>query len=222
VEIEGESTKDMANQDVVARLKGAKGTKVGITVERPGLEKTLAFTIARDKIPIYSVPYSFLLDDGKTGYIRVTRFSATTSDDWRRRSPSWRRADGAARTDLRNNSAVLNQAIEVTDKFIGGTRRRTPRGGSTARASIITHGSRNAPRVSGHRPQNHGSASVRDRGWRCRTTIAPHRRRDHLRQGACPAAVHAERRVGAPPHRGTALHAERAVIQRPTTTGTST
>jgi carboxyl-terminal processing protease len=122
VEIEGESTKDMANQDVVSRLKGAKGTKVSITVERPGLEKPLFFTIARDKIPIYSVPYSFLLDDGKTGYIRMTRFSATTSDELEKALTELESAGMQQLVlDLRNNSGgFLNQAIEVADKFIGG------------------------------------------------------------------------------------------------------
>ncbi|HET9234036.1 MAG TPA: PDZ domain-containing protein, partial [Candidatus Eisenbacteria bacterium] len=77
--IEGQSAHGLSNEDVVAKLKGPKGTKVAISVARPGVENELQFTIVRDKIPIYSVPYSFMLDDGKTGYVYVVRFSATTA-----------------------------------------------------------------------------------------------------------------------------------------------
>jgi len=122
VEIEGESAHGLANDEVVDRLKGPKGTEVTISVARPGLEKHLQFTIKRDKIPIYSVPYSFLLDDGETGYIRMIRFSATTADELEDALRSLEAA-GMQRLvlDLRNNSGgFLNQAIEVADKFIDG------------------------------------------------------------------------------------------------------
>ncbi len=120
--IEGESAKDLSNDDVVAKLKGPKGTAVHITVRRPGIDKDLSFTIVRDKIPIYSVPYAFMLDDGKTGYVRMIRFSATTSDELETALESLEK-QGMQRLvfDLRNNSGgFLNQAIEVADKFIDG------------------------------------------------------------------------------------------------------
>ena len=86
------------------------------------MEVPLEFEIVRDKIPIYSVPYSFLLDDGETGYIRMIRFSATTADELEDALRSLE-AQGMQRLilDLRNNSGgFLNQAIEVADKFIDG------------------------------------------------------------------------------------------------------
>jgi carboxyl-terminal processing protease len=122
VKIEGESAKDLQSQDVVAKLKGAKGSKVNIHIARPGLEKELPFTITRDKIPIYSVPYAFMLDDGKTGYVRMIRFSATTSEELEAALRDLEQT-GMERLvlDLRNNSGgFLNQAIEVADRFING------------------------------------------------------------------------------------------------------
>jgi carboxyl-terminal processing protease len=122
VAIEGESAEDLANEDVVSKLKGPKGTTVNITVARPGLESELAFAIVRDKIPIYSVPYSFMLDDEKTGYIRMIRFSATTAEELETSLEQLESA-GMQRLilDLRNNSGgFLNQAIEVADRFIDG------------------------------------------------------------------------------------------------------
>lgn len=120
--IEGQSAHGLSNEDVVAKLKGPKGTKVGITVARPGVENELQFTIVRDKIPIYSVPYSFMLDDGKTGYVYVVRFSATTAEELETALKDLE-TKGMERLvlDLRNNSGgLLNQAIEVADKFIDG------------------------------------------------------------------------------------------------------
>ena len=122
VKIAGESARGLANEDVVGRLKGPKGTSVSISIARPGLDKELEFTIVRDKIPIYSVPYAFMLDDGETGYIRMIRFSATTAEELEK---ALRQLEGQGMKrlvfDLRNNSGgFLNQAIEVADKFIGG------------------------------------------------------------------------------------------------------
>jgi len=122
VTIEGESAKGLTNEEVVSKLKGAKGTRVAISVARPGLEQDLDFTIVRDKIPIYSVPYSFMLDDGHTGYVRMIRFSATTSEELETALRDLEK-QGMDRLvlDLRNNSGgFLNQAIEVADRFIDG------------------------------------------------------------------------------------------------------
>jgi len=122
VEIEGESAKDLASDQVVTKLKGPKGTAVNITVERPGVKKHFNFTIHRDKIPIYSVPYAFMLDDGVTGYVRAIRFSATTSDELET-ALQHLETQGMQRLifDLRGNTGgYLNQAIEVADRFIRG------------------------------------------------------------------------------------------------------
>ncbi|NNF07394.1 MAG: S41 family peptidase [Candidatus Eisenbacteria bacterium] len=121
VGIEGESAKDLVSEEVIAKLKGPKGTDVDITVERPGANNTFDLTIRRDRIPIYSVPYHFMLDD-ETGYIRATRFSATTSEELEAALRDLE-SQGMQKLvfDLRNNSGgYLNQAIEVSDRFIKG------------------------------------------------------------------------------------------------------
>ena len=122
IKIEGESAKDLQSEEVVAKLKGARGTEVAITVERPGVKKLFEYTIVRDRIPIYSVPYAFMLDDGKTGYVRAIRFSATTADELEA-ALGQLEEHGMERLifDLRGNSGgYLNQAIEVADRFIKG------------------------------------------------------------------------------------------------------
>jgi len=79
IEIEGESTRDFTSRDAVKLLRGKPGTKVNITIQRPGTEAPLPFTITRDIIKIESVPYAFMIDD--IGYIRVQNFARSTKDE---------------------------------------------------------------------------------------------------------------------------------------------
>jgi len=64
------------------KLRGEKGTKVTISIQREGLDKPFDLTIAREEIPLASVPYSFMIDDQKkVGYIFVRSFGRNTVDE---------------------------------------------------------------------------------------------------------------------------------------------
>ncbi len=69
--------KDVIVKDVVGMLRGKKGTDVKVGILRDNVKEIKHFTITRDKIPLNSVDIGYMLDE-KTGYIRVSRFSATT------------------------------------------------------------------------------------------------------------------------------------------------
>jgi len=56
IEIEGESSFDFSSREAVKLLRGAAGTDVNITIQRPGQEAPIPFTITRDIIKIESVP----------------------------------------------------------------------------------------------------------------------------------------------------------------------
>src|SRR5690554_5010786 len=71
----------MKNSDVVNLIRGEKGTTVAITVLRRNAGELLDFSIVRDKIPIHSLDAYFMLDN-ETGYIRLNKFSATTTDEF--------------------------------------------------------------------------------------------------------------------------------------------
>ncbi|MBE0566009.1 MAG: S41 family peptidase [Krumholzibacteria bacterium] len=81
VEIEGESAYDFTSQAAVKKLRGPRGTKVNITVKRPGVAEPIPYTITRDIIKIESVPYAFMMGD--IGYVRVQNFARTTADELR-------------------------------------------------------------------------------------------------------------------------------------------
>jgi len=81
IEIEGASTFDFSSREAVEQLRGPKGTKVNITIQRPGREDPFPVTITRDIIKVESVPYAFMMGD--VGYIRVQNFAKTTTDELR-------------------------------------------------------------------------------------------------------------------------------------------
>jgi len=109
------------NQGVMDRLRGPKGTEVAIELERDSRKKPLAFSITRDKIPLYSVDAGYMADP-KTGYIKVNRFAATTADEFRE-DLNKLKAEGMENLilDLRGNSGgYLNTAMEISNELLGG------------------------------------------------------------------------------------------------------
>lgn len=102
---------------MVRRMKGHAGTKVTITVSRGG--ELIPFEITRGKIPTYSVDAAFMVDD-TTGYIRLSKFSKTTSDEFR--SASHRlSSEGMSHlvVDIRDNGGgYLDQALKLADMFL--------------------------------------------------------------------------------------------------------
>jgi carboxyl-terminal processing protease len=72
---------NMTTTGVRTRLMGTKGTRVNISVFRKGEKELLDFTIIRDKIPIFSLDASYMLDK-ETGYIKLNKFAATTDKEF--------------------------------------------------------------------------------------------------------------------------------------------
>ena len=72
----------MANTAVMSKLKGPKGTTVEVKILRKGNPQLLVFKIIRDKIPVYSLSSSYMIDN-KTGYIKLDRFGATTYQEFK-------------------------------------------------------------------------------------------------------------------------------------------
>jgi carboxyl-terminal processing protease len=73
--------KDKNVREITGMLRGKKGTDVRIGVLRGSQGNLLEFTITRDAIPMNSVDVGMMLDE-KTGYIRLSRFSAKTYEEF--------------------------------------------------------------------------------------------------------------------------------------------
>lgn len=123
IKIEGKSAFGITDEEVQRKLKGPKGTKVTVTIRRPGIDEPFDITITRDQIPIYSVMAKFLIQD-KIGYVYVGRFAQTTVDELERalRALEAQGMNGLI-LDLRGNSGgYLEQAYKMADKFISGNK----------------------------------------------------------------------------------------------------
>ena len=110
----------MSTEDIMRRLKGTKGTKVDVKVVRRGVDETLAFTIVRDKIPVYSLDASYMATS-KVGYIKINRFGATTHQEFMDALASLK---GQGMQDLildlqGNGGGYLNAAIDIANELLG-------------------------------------------------------------------------------------------------------
>jgi len=109
----------MKNSDIMSRLRGKKGTTVQIKVQRGNNPKLIPFKIVRDKIPIYSLDASYMIDN-ETGYIKLNRFAATTYDEFKTALDALQ-AQGLKNLilDLQDNGGgYMNAAIEIANEFL--------------------------------------------------------------------------------------------------------
>lgn len=123
VKINDKSCVGFDNMKVVKTLRGKKGTKVKLGIVRPGIKNILDFTVVRDKIPIYSVDTALLFDNG-IGYISLTRFAETSTDELLKALKKLS-SKGMKNLilDLRNNpGGLFIQSRQIADIFINKTK----------------------------------------------------------------------------------------------------
>jgi carboxyl-terminal processing protease len=107
--------------DTIGRMRGKEGSSVKIGILREGSAEPLQFTLKRSRVELHSVR-SELLEPGM-GYVRISQFSETTSDDLDAALKALRKHNGAPLKglvlDLRNNpGGVLEAAVSVSDTFL--------------------------------------------------------------------------------------------------------
>jgi carboxyl-terminal processing protease len=116
--IEGKATDGQSIQEVVDQLRGPKGTTVNIQIQREGIPELIPFSIVRDEIPHFSIPYTFFLKP-KLGYIKIDNFTETTE---RELNSSLKKLGSNLEgliLDLRSNpGGYLQAAIAVADRFL--------------------------------------------------------------------------------------------------------
>ncbi|MBT6346533.1 MAG: S41 family peptidase, partial [Nitrospina sp.] len=118
IKIEDESTLDMTLQDAVSRLRGETGSPIKITIYRESFKAPKEFTIVRAIIKVRSVVKKLYKKD--IGYVKIRSFSKNTSTDLDSALEDLKQK-GITKLilDLRNNpGGLLNQAVEVTDRFL--------------------------------------------------------------------------------------------------------
>jgi carboxyl-terminal processing protease len=120
--VDGEKTIGLSLGQTVRRIKGPKGTKVVLTVERAGAPEPLDITITRDKVQII-VMRSYRRGD--IGYVRMDEFNRQTAAMLIRELLALQQRGPleAFVLDLRFNSGgLLSQAKIISDLFLPGDR----------------------------------------------------------------------------------------------------
>jgi carboxyl-terminal processing protease len=161
--VEGQPIDDLPVDAVVRKLKGPKGTKVRITIVRPGLPEPLQMTVTRAEIPTNSVSYAFMIEPG-VGYIRLKDFTQTSSQEL---GEAWDRLEKLGMKkllfDLRGNpGGLLDQAIGVSDFFLSKGDRVVSTRGRTAGSdqAFLAPGKHTKPKIPVVVLLNKGSASA--------------------------------------------------------------
>jgi carboxyl-terminal processing protease len=133
VEINGKPTRGLTVDEASKALRGLSGTTVAITVERPGIDARLPFTLARRTIHARAVRRVTMLQSA-VGYLDMRIFSDSTAAEVAQAVDSLRTMGARAIVvDLRNNpGGLLDQGVGVADLFLDpgqaivSTRGRTP------------------------------------------------------------------------------------------------
>ena len=110
---------NLTNKRVMELLKGARGTKVDLSLLHSGSNEEYDVVIVRDRIPIHSVVASFILEEN-VGYIKVIRFSATTASEFAEAMHDLEQ-EGATSVivDLRaNGGGYMSAATDMIDRFL--------------------------------------------------------------------------------------------------------
>ena len=118
-QIDGVSTKYISSFDAMLKLRGEKGTEVTITIVRDGLEKPLEVTLKRAEIPLYSVPYAFMLTED-VGYIFIRNFAETTSDEFEDKMDELEKQGmNKLILDMRGNTGgTFSESVKLSDEFL--------------------------------------------------------------------------------------------------------
>jgi carboxyl-terminal processing protease len=120
IKIEGLSTKDMSLVDAVKKMRGPKGTKVTITIQREGVKDPQDVSVTREIIQVQSVKVQEI--EPGLGYVRIRQFQERTARDLVSGIDKLEKSGRFAGlvVDLRNNpGGLLSSAVEVSEEFLG-------------------------------------------------------------------------------------------------------
>ena len=123
IKVDGESTKEWNLTQTVTKIRGEKGTKVTLTIERGGVEKDL--TMTRNEINVPSIELSFESGNEKSvAHLKLNQFGDNTNEEWDKTvetiASRWnnRQISGMV-LDVRGNpGGYLEGAVYIASEFL--------------------------------------------------------------------------------------------------------
>lgn len=121
-EVNGVSVEGLTPEEVQQLTVGDIGTEIRIKIQRPGFDQELDFTLKRERIEVKNIRYAAKIGNNQNyGYVQLVRFGQGASEEVRKALLEMKDSgsfDGLI-LDLRNNpGGLLNEAVEIVDKFI--------------------------------------------------------------------------------------------------------
>ncbi len=119
VKIDSTFTNDLGLDVASDMIRGPKGTKVILIIERFGNEELIEFELTRADITVKDVAYAEMIDND-IGYIRLTRFSKNSGPEMRTALNKFMENEASAIIlDLRNNpGGLLGSSIEILEMIV--------------------------------------------------------------------------------------------------------
>ena len=109
----------MSKEDIMKRLRGAKGSKVRLGIVRRGIAGILKFIVVRDKIPVKTLDAAYMIRP-HVGYIRIGSFGVTTYNEFMKAVETLK-ASGMKDLILdlqENGGGYLMAAVQIANEFL--------------------------------------------------------------------------------------------------------
>ena len=119
IEIDGEPLKGMSTEEIMAKLKGERNTKVEIKIVREGQQDLLTFEVTRDVVK-EQTSLSFYLEDQNVYYVSLSTFGQSSMSNIEKliKKAKEKRYKGLI-LDLRNNTGgLLTSVLDIAGLFL--------------------------------------------------------------------------------------------------------
>lgn len=118
--VDGKNIQGMSSSEAVTLIRGEKGTKVKLKIQRPGVDEPITMTITRDTIPINTVYGEMIDKKNKIAKVQITSFSENTYDELNDALNDLEKQGMKGLViDVRQNpGGLLEQAMKISSLFV--------------------------------------------------------------------------------------------------------
>ena len=125
IKVNGASAEKMTIAETTEKLRGPKGTRITLTILRPGTKEIKDFEMVREEIKVWSVKEAKMLPaemtgESKIGYARITQFNAPTAEELAKKLDELEKQGMQGFVlDLRfNPGGLINSAVDIAGMFL--------------------------------------------------------------------------------------------------------